>query len=124
MNRADRDAALRAEIAPTLGALRDSLGDEGVQEVIEALAGDAARVCAGLASGAALGDARAVRGFAHSMKSTAQMFGASWVAAPLIELEADTQAEPDDALRSRVDEAVERYQILAALLVQIAREPG
>lgn len=124
MNRADRDAALRAEIAPTLVALRDSLGDEGIQEVIEALVGDAARVCAGLASGAALGNGKAIRGFAHSMKSTAQMFGASWVAAPLIALEADAHAEPDDALRIRVDEAVERYGILAELLAQIAREPG
>jgi HPt (histidine-containing phosphotransfer) domain-containing protein len=94
-----------------LDRLVRTVGAEATAKILSALISDAPRLLQGLAEADAAGDAKALRLYAHSLKSNAMMVGAHGLASTLQELERQA-LELQEWLSSEARQAAGEYEQL------------
>jgi two-component system sensor histidine kinase/response regulator len=92
--------------------LENSLGRDGVQEVLQAIIDDAPRLLGGLATALHAENASNLRLYAHTMRSTSAMVGAAQLVALCGELERGAMRAIDEQHRSQAVLASQRYREL------------
>tara|TARA_R110000787_G_scaffold8607_6_gene29271 strand:+ start:8417 stop:11041 length:2625 start_codon:yes stop_codon:yes gene_type:complete len=102
-----------------LQGLEHALGQESVLETLDALAEDMPRLSVGIADAARSSDSKAVKFYAHTMRSCAAMVGAEEVAALCQDIEASAESKTNSHLFERAIELSRRYR---ALVEQVGRD--
>ena len=95
------------------------IGPESMARVLDAMAGDAERLLAGLQQALATGDAKAFSLYAHSLKSNSQTVGAVVVGARFQELETAGMDDQLAGLSDKVRQATTAYRKLIDYVVTV-----
>ncbi len=100
-----------------LQGLERALGQESVMDTLDALSEDMPRLSAGIADAARASDGKAVKFYAHTMRSCAAMVGAEDIAALCQEVEAGTKSDASAAIFDRAMELSHRYRAMVEQVV-------
>ncbi len=89
-----------------------AIGPEGIENMLRAMQGDVARLVNGLGNAAERADAKAMKFFAHAIKSGAQLLGAAPLVAQCTALERGSAGGNEAAMAMAAQEIASSYQTL------------
>jgi CheY-like chemotaxis protein/HPt (histidine-containing phosphotransfer) domain-containing protein len=105
-----------------LDRLAATMGSAFVAELIDTFGEDARELVMALRRGLAEADVDAFRRAAHSLKSTSESLGAAGLATLARELEAVARAGSLDGVGDRLEQLVDRYELVTGALGELRRD--